>query len=112
MTFLPRRFPLHSGVGIQSQQAAKFEQLEPRVLFSAFPGAEGFGADSLGGRGDGSQTPQVLTVDTLEDVVDIDRPVLVALAVQVGKTRLIDNMILTPSPELTGRVKKNRLNPI
>jgi len=36
--------------------------------------------------------------DTLEDVAEIDRPVLVALAVKVGKTRLIDNMILARSP--------------
>lgn len=32
--------------------------------------------------------------DTLKDVDNIDRPVLMALAVRVGKTRLIDNMIL------------------
>lgn len=35
--------------------------------------------------------------DTLEEVTKIDRPVLMALAVKVGKTRLIDNMLLTPS---------------
>jgi pantoate--beta-alanine ligase len=34
--------------------------------------------------------------DTLEDVKTIDSPVVMALAVKVGKTRLIDNMILTP----------------
>jgi len=34
--------------------------------------------------------------ETLDDVSNIDRPVLMALAVKVGKTRLIDNMILTP----------------
>lgn len=34
--------------------------------------------------------------ETLEDVSTIDRPVLMALAVKVGETRLIDNMILTP----------------
>jgi pantoate--beta-alanine ligase len=34
--------------------------------------------------------------DTLDDVSLIDRPVLMALAVKVGKTRLIDNMILSP----------------
>lgn len=33
---------------------------------------------------------------TLDDVSTIDRPVLMALAVRVGETRLIDNMILTP----------------
>ena len=32
----------------------------------------------------------------LEDIKTIDRPVLMALAVKVGKTRLIDNMILKP----------------
>ncbi len=35
--------------------------------------------------------------DTLEDVAEIDRPVVMALAVKVGATRLIDNMILNPS---------------
>jgi pantoate--beta-alanine ligase len=34
--------------------------------------------------------------ETLDDVLTIDRPVLMALAVKVGGTRLIDNMILTP----------------
>ncbi len=34
--------------------------------------------------------------DTLEEVSEINRPVLMALAVKVGKTRLIDNMLLTP----------------
>ncbi|MFP4452190.1 MAG: pantoate--beta-alanine ligase [Desulfobacterales bacterium] len=34
--------------------------------------------------------------DTLEDVAVIDRPVLMALAVKVGRTRLIDNTILQP----------------
>ncbi|MFO7963274.1 MAG: pantoate--beta-alanine ligase [Desulfobacterales bacterium] len=34
--------------------------------------------------------------DTLEDVPVITRPVLMALAVMVGKTRLIDNKILVP----------------
>lgn len=34
--------------------------------------------------------------DTLEDLPIIDRPALMALAVKVGKTRLIDNMILNP----------------
>jgi pantoate--beta-alanine ligase len=32
--------------------------------------------------------------DTLDDVVVIDKPVLMALAVRVGKTRLIDNSLL------------------
>ncbi len=34
--------------------------------------------------------------DTLADVSVIDRPVLMALAVRVGETRLIDNCILSP----------------
>ena len=33
---------------------------------------------------------------TLEDVTVIDRPVVMALAVKVGTTRLIDNMVLDP----------------
>ena len=35
--------------------------------------------------------------ETLTDVERIDRPALMALAVKVGKTRLIDNTILAPS---------------
>ena len=35
--------------------------------------------------------------DTLENVSKIDKPVLMALAVKVGATRLIDNMILHPN---------------
>jgi pantoate--beta-alanine ligase len=34
--------------------------------------------------------------DTLEDIQTIDRPAILALAVKVGKTRLIDNMMLLP----------------
>jgi pantoate--beta-alanine ligase len=34
--------------------------------------------------------------ETLDDVMTIEQPVLMALAVKVGPTRLIDNMILTP----------------
>jgi pantoate--beta-alanine ligase len=34
--------------------------------------------------------------ETLDDMAIIDRPALMALAVRVGKTRLIDNMILRP----------------
>ena len=34
--------------------------------------------------------------DTLMDVKTIDKPVVMALAVKVGKARLIDNMILSP----------------
>tara|TARA_Y100000310_G_C20701337_1_gene830227 strand:+ start:1489 stop:5334 length:3846 start_codon:yes stop_codon:yes gene_type:complete len=42
----------------------------PKPLTKAFPEAEGFGAYALGGRGDGIQTPQIIIVDTLDDVVD------------------------------------------
>jgi pantoate--beta-alanine ligase len=34
--------------------------------------------------------------DTLEDIKTIDRPAVMALAVKVGNTRLIDNMLLSP----------------
>jgi pantoate--beta-alanine ligase len=34
--------------------------------------------------------------ETLTDIKIIEKPVLMALAVKVGKTRLIDNMILEP----------------
>ena len=34
--------------------------------------------------------------DTLDDVAEIDRPVVMAMAVHVGTNRLIDNMILKP----------------
>ena len=34
--------------------------------------------------------------DTLEDMPTVDRPAVMALAVKVGKPRLIDNMILSP----------------
>jgi pantoate--beta-alanine ligase len=37
--------------------------------------------------------------ETLEDVEILDRPALMALAVKIGKTRLIDNLILTPENE-------------
>ena len=45
----------------------------------------------------GMQVDYIAMVDpeTLEDVTRIDRPVQMALAVKVGKTRLIDNMLLT-----------------
>lgn len=35
--------------------------------------------------------------DTLDDVAEIDRPVVMAMAVKIGTTRLIDNMILNPN---------------
>ena len=38
----------------------------------------------------------VCNPQTLDDLSIIDRPALMALAVSVGKTRLIDNMLLTP----------------
>jgi len=34
--------------------------------------------------------------DSLEDIITVDRPALMALAVKVGAVRLIDNKILTP----------------
>ena len=34
---------------------------------------------------------------TMEDVDVIDRPVLVAMAVYIGKTRLIDNFSFNPA---------------
>ncbi|MES0446138.1 MAG: pantoate--beta-alanine ligase [Desulfobacterales bacterium] len=37
--------------------------------------------------------------ETLSDIQTIDKPVLMALAVKVGKARLIDNMILNPQQE-------------
>lgn len=40
--------------------------------------------------------------DTLEDVAHIDRPALMAMAVRIGKTRLIDNMMLTAFAENDG----------
>ena len=45
----------------------------------------------------GMQVDYIAMVDpeTLEDVTRIERPVQMALAVKVGKTRLIDNMLLT-----------------
>ena len=38
----------------------------------------------------------IVDCDTLEDIENIDGPVVMALAVRVGKTRLIDNMTLQP----------------
>jgi len=35
--------------------------------------------------------------DTLEDVTEINRPVLMAMAVKIGTTRLIDNVTLNPN---------------
>ena len=41
---------------------------------------------------------------TLADLERVDQPALMALAVRVGKTRLIDNMMLTASTEAAGSV--------
>lgn len=41
----------------------------------------------------------VVDAETLEPVAAIDRPVLAAVAAYAGKTRLIDNALLVPSPE-------------
>lgn len=38
----------------------------------------------------------ICDLETLEDIKTINKPVLMALAVKVGKARLIDNMILKP----------------
>ncbi|MCF8027368.1 MAG: pantoate--beta-alanine ligase, partial [Desulfobacteraceae bacterium] len=40
--------------------------------------------------------------DTLEGQKIIDRPALMALAVKVGETRLIDNIILNPQVDNAG----------
>lgn len=41
----------------------------------------------------------ICDTETLVDIQTIDKPVLMALAVKVGKARLIDNMILNPQLE-------------
>jgi len=38
----------------------------------------------------------IVDPETLENIKKIDRRVLVALAVHIGKTRLIDNMVISP----------------
>jgi pantoate--beta-alanine ligase len=38
----------------------------------------------------------ICDTETLVDIKTIDKPVVMALAVKVGKARLIDNMILSP----------------
>jgi len=40
--------------------------------------------------------------ETLEDITTVNRPALMALAVMIGKTRLIDNKILDPSNKNKG----------
>jgi pantoate--beta-alanine ligase len=42
---------------------------------------------------------EIRDADDLSEVTDIDRPAVLALAVYVGTTRLIDNTILTPVKE-------------
>ncbi|MEJ2656771.1 MAG: pantoate--beta-alanine ligase [Desulfobacterales bacterium] len=44
--------------------------------------------------------------ETLDDMKTIDRPVLMALAVKVGKARLIDNMILKPKASVSNFKKE------
>jgi pantoate--beta-alanine ligase len=41
----------------------------------------------------------ICDTETLVDIQTIDKPVLMAIAVKVGKARLIDNMILNPQQE-------------
>jgi len=43
--------------------------------------------------------------ETLEDITTINRPALMALAVKIGATRLIDNRILDPSEKNKGDTK-------
>jgi pantoate--beta-alanine ligase len=40
----------------------------------------------------------VTSADTLQPLTTLDRPAVAAVAVRVGRTRLIDNVILSPSP--------------
>ena len=42
----------------------------------------------------------IADADSLEELTEIDRPALASLAARFGKTRLIDNTILSPSPSL------------
>ena len=42
---------------------------------------------------------EIVDPEELSDVATTDRPVLVALAVKFGDTRLIDNVLLPPSAE-------------
>lgn len=43
--------------------------------------------------------------ETLEDITSVNRPALMALAVKIGATRLIDNRILDPSEKNKGDTK-------
>jgi pantoate--beta-alanine ligase len=38
----------------------------------------------------------IVDLDTVQEVSKVDRPVLVALAVKIGQTRLIDNIVVDP----------------
>ncbi|MBN2232309.1 MAG: pantoate--beta-alanine ligase [Deltaproteobacteria bacterium] len=40
---------------------------------------------------------------SLEEIVTVDRETVIALAAKVGRTRLIDNIILAANPEATGK---------
>ena len=51
----------------------------------------------------------VVNPETFEDVTSLDRPALAALAVVIGKTRLIDNVMLKPpggAKKKTGKAKR------
>lgn len=55
----------------------------------AFPGAEGFGEESRGGRGDGSVKPRIIAVNTLDDVVARDGKISLREAVNFPGPRII-----------------------
>jgi pantoate--beta-alanine ligase len=40
----------------------------------------------------------IVDPETLEAVAEIDRPVLIAVAAKVGRARLIDNVVVSPTP--------------
>jgi pantoate--beta-alanine ligase len=50
---------------------------------------------------------EVVNPDTLEPVADVSRGALVAVAAQVGRTRLIDNVLLTGSGHAQGPALKS-----
>ncbi|MFB8387254.1 pantoate--beta-alanine ligase [Microbacterium sp. NPDC055910] len=53
----------------------------------------------LGASGLTAEYVAIVDPDTLEEVRAVDRPALVAVAVRVGATRLIDNVVLAPGGE-------------
>ncbi|MGX1702679.1 pantoate--beta-alanine ligase [Microbacterium sp. NPDC055357] len=53
----------------------------------------------LGAGGLTAEYVAIVDPDTLEEVRAVDRPALVAVAVRVGATRLIDNVVLAPGGE-------------